>query len=290
LFRQRPVRRSQKEDREKEEEKIEMRAQPAAHVKRGSLVVVGTGHRFAGHITQETVACLRQADKILHVCHPLTQDWIKEINPHEESLTDAYGSGKDRSDTYEEMTERILAPVRAGLNVCAAFYGHPGVCAHPTREAIRRARLEGYKARMLPGISAEDALIADLNVDSAFGWHSTEATYFLIHKRQVDTSGSLILWQIGMIGVADYSTSLEAWNPGGVKLLQSVLRDIYSPRHKVIVYEASPYPNCDPVIQEVSLANLMKARITTHSTLYIPPRKRPVIDQKMVNRLKRTLS
>ena len=84
------------------------------------------------------------------------------------------------------------------------------------------------------GISAEDALIADLNVDSAFGWQSFEATYFLIYKHVVDTAGSVILWQIGMIGVQDYSASLDAWNPAGVKLLQSALQKIYPPRHNGI--------------------------------------------------------
>ena len=37
------------------------------------------------------------------------------------------------------MVERILAPVRAGKQVVAAFYGHPGVFVQPSHEAIRRA-------------------------------------------------------------------------------------------------------------------------------------------------------
>ena len=203
---------------------------------------------------------------------------------------DAYGIGKDRSDTYEEMVERILSTVRRGLNVCAAFYGHPGVCANPTREAIRRARSEGYKARMLPGISAEDVLIADLNVDSAYGWQSFEATDFLIRKRLVDTTGSVIVWQIGMIGVDTYFKKLDAWNPVGVALLQETLEKLYSPKHKVIVYEASPYPTCDPIIQEMALADLTKARITTMSMLYIPPKKRAPIDRSMLARLEKTVA
>ena len=50
-----------------------------------------------------------------------------------------------------EMVEEILAAVREGKRVCAVFYGHPGVYVKPSHEAVRRARKEGFEARMLPG-------------------------------------------------------------------------------------------------------------------------------------------
>ena len=65
------------------------------------------------------------------------------------------------------MAEAILEPVRAGKRVCAAFYGHPGVFVLPSHDAISRARAEGFEATMLPGVSAEDCLVADLGVDPA---------------------------------------------------------------------------------------------------------------------------
>ena len=73
--------------------------------------------------------------------------------------------GRSRLDTYQDMVDRILACVREGSDVCVAFYGHPGVFVYPSHEAIKRARIEGYKATMLPGISAEDCLFADLGID-----------------------------------------------------------------------------------------------------------------------------
>jgi len=57
------------------------------------------------------------------------------------------------------MVERILKNVKDGFKVCVVFYGHPGVFVQPSHEAIRIARLEGFSARMLPGISAEELLI-----------------------------------------------------------------------------------------------------------------------------------
>ena len=82
-----------------------------------------------------------------------------------------------------------------GHRIVAAFYGHPGVFTYPTDESIRRARAEGYHARMLAGISAEDCLIADLGVDPARnGCQSYEATDFLLNSRTIDALAQFILW------------------------------------------------------------------------------------------------
>ena len=99
---------------------------------------------------------------MLHlVPDPVTRSWIERCNPRSRSLHGLYAPGKRRSDTYAEMVSELLEPVRAGREVCAAFYGHPGVFARPGHEAIRLARDEGFPARMLPAVSALDCLVAD---------------------------------------------------------------------------------------------------------------------------------
>jgi uroporphyrin-III C-methyltransferase len=133
-------------------------------VRRGSLVVVGTGIALAGQTTLEAVACIESAGKLFYlVTDPATEAWIRRLNPAAESLEDAYSEGKSRYRTYQEMTARIVAAVRSGHQVCAAFYGHPGVFVNASHAAIRRARREGFSARMLPGISADACLFARLS-------------------------------------------------------------------------------------------------------------------------------
>ena len=68
---------------------------------------------------------------------------------------------------YARIVGDILDAVRGGASVCAAFYGHPGIFVTPSHDAVRRARAEGYPARMLPAVSAVDCLFADLGVDPA---------------------------------------------------------------------------------------------------------------------------
>ncbi len=254
-------------------------------MKQGSLIVVGTGIQFAGQMTIEARAHIKQAEKVLFlVFDPITADWIKDINPSAESLYPCYQQGESRMIAYERMIERILCEVRKGLRVCAAFYGHPGVFVYPSHAAIKQARLEGYSVKMLPGISAEDCLFADLGIDPATtGCQSFEATDFLIHKRKFDTGCSLILWQIGCIG--DFTFSLEPYGTRGLHVLTEYLCQYYDATHPAVVYEAAEYPIFDPGIEHVPLARLPEAQISPISTLYIVPQTQAPLDDEMLERL-----
>ncbi len=249
----------------------------------GSLIVVGTGIRTVGQMTMEAVAWIRQADRVLYVVgDPIAAAMIHTLNPRAESLSGLYADGKHRLDTYQEMVERILASVRAGARTCFAAYGHPGVFAFPSHEAIRRARAEGYAAKMLPGISAEDCLFADLGVDPGVtGCQSYEATDLLVNGRTLDTSGSVVLWQIGVVGDAAYRAG--GYGRAALPLLVERLLLFYPPDHPVYLYEAAVLAGCEPVILPVTVAGLVAAPMTPGFTAYIPParptRTDPVLAQ-----------
>src|SRR5262245_59944395 len=203
-------------------------------------------------MTPEARAVIKNADVVLSlVAEPVMQAAIKRLNPETRSLQDHYTVGESRREAYEAMVVEILSHVRKGLDVCAAFYGHPGVFVAPSHEAVRRAREEGFRARMLPGISAEDCLFADLGVDPArFGCQSYEATDFLVHGRRIDTTGALVLWQLGTVGNAE---AAEEAKPRGLAVLVEVLLARYPSDHEVVVYEASPYPGFDAKIRRIQL-------------------------------------
>ena len=98
----------------------------------------------------------------------------------------------------------MLKAVRAGHDVLGVFYGHPGVFVSPSHRSIAVAREEGYKARMLPGISAEDYLFADLEFDpSLHGCNTYEATELLLRDKPLQPLIHNIIWQVGSIGVID---------------------------------------------------------------------------------------
>jgi hypothetical protein len=254
-------------------------------VKKGSLTVVGTGYQVAAQMTPEAVQHCRNADKLFYVADSVTEVWLKQLNLSAESLSILYGPGKPRFVTYSEMVERILSAVRGGDRVCFALYGHPGVFVFASHESIKRARKEGFEAKMLPGISAEDCLIADLGVDPAGGCQCFEASRFVVRKRGPDTTVPLLLWQIGLVGTMDFDPHGPTSNQKGLNLLTKVLLKRYPRRHQVTVYEASPFPVCDPIIDRLPLCDLPRGRVTSSSTLYVPPTEEAPVNRRVMRSL-----
>jgi hypothetical protein len=250
---------------------------------RGSLVVVGTAINVVGQTTMEAVDCLRRADRVFYATpNPASELWLRRLNPQARTLQDCYAEGKPREKTYREMGDRIMEAVRGGMHVCAAFYGHPGVLVQTAHAVIKRARREGFQARMLPGVSNEDCLFADLGVDPGEeGCQSFEATDFLASRRRFDPSSVLILWQVGMLGEPSVMVR-EGCRPERLAVLARVLRKHYPARHPVILYEAAQYPLCDPVVQRTTLAKLPTTTVPPMTTLYVPPRPPRPLDQRIM--------
>lgn len=238
----------------------------------GELVVVGTGINLVVQATLEAIDCIKRADKVFHVAMGPTEEWLRRLNPSAETLRDCYAPGKPRDRSYRQMVERIVSAVRTGAYVCAAFYGHPGVVVDPARGAIRRARREGFPARMLPGISAEDCLFADLGVDPIVsGCQSFEATDFLMYRRRIDPTTALILWQAGLLGEPSLPPPAGS-RSARLERLVTALRRYYDARHPVVLYEAAEFPGCIPSIKRISLGRLPKVGVRPMVTLYVPPK------------------
>ncbi len=237
----------------------------------GSLIVVGTGLQV-GQLTLETVANIKVADRVVYlVTDPITEEFILSLNANAESLRKYYEDGKNRLISYEEMITHITDLVRGNFEVCAVFYGHPGIFVNPSHESIRRLKLEGYKARMLPGISAEDCLYADLGIDPGpQGSQSFEATDFILRDRNFEPYSYLIIWQIGALGSYTFS-STGKYDRRGVNVLINKLLASFPSSHEVLLYKASVIPLCGHQEHRLALCDLGGAETDGSMTLIVPP-------------------
>ena len=255
----------------------------------GRLVVVGTGIKLVSQLTIEAKGHIEQADKVYYLLTgKLAAEWIHTLNPNAESLTPHYQPERLRLKSYQAMTVQIVTAVLAGHRVCAVFYGHPGVFVLPAHEAMRQVRAAGLLAIMLPGISAEDCLFADVGVDPAVsGCQSFEATDFLLYKRPFSATSHLILWQIGVIGDLYEQTPANRLQQRKIALtlLREKLTSQYPPSHQVVIYQAPQLPTQDPLITHSSLQNLADIELTRISTLYVPPLRSPLIDEDIATQL-----
>lgn len=259
------------------------RARTKPRSKRGSLLVVGTGINGVGQTTLEAVDAMERAEMLFYcVVEPTTRLWIQQLNPSAVSLSDLYEEGKKRSKTYAEMTERLVTAVRSGRRVCVAFYGHPGVLVESTHAAIRRLRREGYSARMLPGVSADGCLYADLRLNPGEnGVQSFEATDFLLSRRRFDPTSGLILWQIGVLGESVSQRGLKC-RPDRLQTLAQALGRHYPAQHLLVLYYAATFPANAPVVRRLRLDRLHRAVIRPMAMLYVPPLPQRPLDPRII--------
>ncbi len=227
---------------------------------------------------------IERADIVLHLlAEPGPHPWLESLNPKTEALDPLYTAGRPHEEVYEGLVEAMLERVRDGQQVCTITYGNPAVFDQSSHEAVRRARAEGFRAQILPAISALDCLFVDLGLDPGKnGLQCFDATDFLALRKEPDTTVPLVLWQISVIG--DTVTSGTV-NREGLGLLADRLTELYGGDHEVVVYEATPFPVGRPLIEPCSVAALPGATVTGLATLYVPPSSKATPDPEMLDRL-----
>ncbi|OAX30810.1 tetrapyrrole methylase, partial [Rhizopogon vinicolor AM-OR11-026] len=244
---------------------------------RGTLTIAGSGIACVAHITLQMLSYIKESDKLFYlVCDPVTEAFIQDNATGDcFDLSVFYDKNKSRYDSYIQMCEVMLRAVRAGHHVLGVFYGHPGVSVSPSYRAIAVAREEGYKARMLPGISTEDYLFADLEFDPCSpGCNTYEATELLLRDRSLDPSIHNIIWQVGSDGVIDMQFEKSKFH-----LLVDRLEKDFGPDHKVVHYIGAVLPQSTTTMDTFTVLDLRKEDVAkqfgTISTLYIPSRDNP---------------
>lgn len=256
------------------------------------LALVGCGIKAISHFTTEFKAYTSSAEKVLYLVNePITKLWIETHSKNSESLDSIYFSENNRQSAYDKIKEKILTDLNIYNFVTVVFYGHPTVFADPGLEAIITANKKSIETIILPGISTENCLYADLAIDPGqFGCFHIEATELLLYDKIIEPTAHLCIWQVGMIG--NFSSPKQNQENKHLDLLKIKLLDYYPENHISILYEAAMYPSIEPNICTFSLKNIENQRFTTLSTLYIPPLPQKKINQEVLNQffLKKVLT
>ncbi len=187
-------------------------------------------------------------------------------------------------DTYNEMVEAMMQDVRAGKQVCGAFYGHAGIFSCVPHKTIMKAREEGFNAYMEPGISAESCLYADLGFDPAdYGVQSLEATQFMMFNHELNNRGYVLLWQIAIAG--DYTAKVFTADRASIEILVEHLSNWYPLEHEVILYEAQFLPMDKVRKDKILIKDLPDQALNLHTTLVIPPVRELEYNESILSKL-----
>ena len=251
------------------------------------LNIVGSGITAISHITNEARSIIAACDKVFYVLtDELMESYILEINKNSESMKSLYEDGKPRQDTYSEMSKTLVKSVKDGARTCGVFYGHPGVFVNPSFNALEIIRREGYSGKMFPGVSAEDCIFSDLEIDPGkFGCQSYEATSLLVYGSTINPSALLVIWQVGAIG--DIHHTIDWDNGVGIDLMKRKLLEYYESDHQVIFYEAPIYPIAIPNIIKSSISDMESVECSGITTLVVPPRTDCInIEERIAKKLR----
>lgn len=249
------------------------------------LVVTGSGIKSLSHLSVEAKGCIQNADTVLYLVNePVMAQWIEENSRDSFSLQSIYFNFENRTDAYTAITNKILSSLNENDFVCVVIYGHPSVFASPGLNAAIQAKEQGVKSTILPAISAEDCLFADLKIDPGeVGCYSVEVNDLLIYNKIFDPTSYLVVWQIGSVG--NVGMPSEKVNKFGIELVIERLQQEYEPDNEVIVYEAALYPGLEPTIIKCPLSDLVNQQLSPISTLCLPPIPKKQANIEMIKKL-----
>nr|WP_267313967.1 SAM-dependent methyltransferase [Legionella antarctica] len=145
------------------------------------------------HFTTEFKTYTTSADKVLYLVNePVTKQWIERYSKLSESLEPIYFSEIDRQNSYDKIRDKILTDLGTYNFITVVLYGHPTIFADPGLQAIIAAQKNSIETIILPGISVENCLYADLKIDPGqFGCFHVEATELLVYDKIIDPPQSL---------------------------------------------------------------------------------------------------
>jgi len=239
---------------------------------RRKLFLVGSGIKSISHLTIEAQAAIKQAEKVLYLVNePVIESWIKKYSRYSFSLENIYMSFTERREAYKKISEFIVSEVEKQQFLTVVIYGHPTVFASPGLNAIKQISnvSNEVEVQVIPGISAEDCLFADLKVDPGInGCYSIEANDLLIYDKPIITCSDFIIWQTGLIGNIGLPSALS--DKTGLKLLINKLLKHYPADYEVVIYEAAMYPTVSAKIVRCNIKSLEQEKLSPISTLYIP--------------------
>ncbi|WP_437523406.1 SAM-dependent methyltransferase [Sorangium sp. So ce726] len=252
------------------------------------IYVVGTGIAAPDHLTKEAERILSSCNEVLFVdSGPGLPDYLATICARVTDLSTLYEDGSSRLKTYHRMAARVLEAALDRAPVAFALYGHPLVYAYPPFLVRAGAAELGLRVKVVPGISAADCILTELNIDPATnGFQMYEATDVLLRRRPLQSDVPALIWQIGAVETGLYSRAPS--RPERFSRFQKHLEKYY-PRSHVVYAVCCATTSLKPAtVLQFEIRQMMDLAHVLHAgyTLYIPPAAiQPVLDLELLGQI-----
>jgi hypothetical protein len=254
-----------------------------------ALYIAGLGLQTVTQVTREVEDAIRASREVLFLDTGVaTRTFLETLCPRVTPLyQQSYSEERPRVTAYQHMAARVVEAALDHPPVTFAIHGHPLIAAHPPFLILELAHALKLSVQVLPGISAIDAVLADLRVDPVVhGVQMYEATDLLLRRRPLQPDVPAIIWQIGPIETSLHSMRVS--RPERFSRFIAYLRQYYPAQHEVVAIYCSPHPILPPAILRFALEDMDQYAAQIHSgfTLYVPPvASRPIQDYDLLAKL-----
>ena len=253
------------------------------------IYIVGLGISAVRHVTREVEAAIRQSREVFFVAPFFgIEEYLRSLcNQVTDLYYKAYHQDVSRVLAYDVMASAVIEAAFDHPPVTFAVGGHPLVYVFPSQQILAASQFLNLRVKVMPGISALDTILVDLNLDpSVQGLQMYEATDLLLRRRPLQPDVPCLIWQVGTVGTNLFSYSIS--KPERFANFKSYLLEFYPGSHPVTGIYSSTHPIMPSILKTFPIAELDTQSHLLHQslTLYIPPvRIRPVADEAMIRRL-----
>lgn len=251
--------------------------------------IAGLGLQTVSQVTREVEYAIRSSREVLYLDTGVaTRSFLESLCPRITSLyEESYAEEDPRVNAYQHMAARVVDAALDHPPVTFAIHGHPLVATHPPFLVLELANVLDMRVTVLPGISAIDAILADLRIDPVIhGIQMYEATDLLLRRRPLQSDVPAIIWQIGPLETGLHTMAVS--RPERFARFIAYVRKYYPPQHEVAAIYCSPHPILPPAILRFALEDMGNYAREFHAgfTLYVPPAaSRPIQDYDLLAKL-----
>lgn len=162
------------------------------------LFLLGAGVTYPGHLTNETVSKLEEADVIFS---NIPEDRLAELPstlPDKTiSVWPLYVDGRKRQENYQRVVTAIHEKMEGFNRVAWLTRGNPVIFDSVTSALSEVARKDGWDVEIFPAVSSIDTLLVDVEFEPAGGLLICEATALVTGHVQINPLFAAMILQPG---------------------------------------------------------------------------------------------
>ena len=240
------------------------------------LTIIGVGLLHRAHLTLEAQALVRAARVVMFSAYNAQiKDDLRGLNPRAEFLMqeqDEYEIGMFRPQMYQRIAEAVAGQAQQAPGVVSLHPGSAVVVDSITQALVRLCHERSLSLRIIPGVSAVEAVLTQVHYDVADGVQIILAQKLILHTKKLNPQLAAVIIQPGYYDTLYFAGAAHS-KRHRFDRLQQTLCNAYGENHPACLTISPMHDEAQPTCFWFRLQNLsqLSSFIGPFHTLFIPP-------------------